>query len=173
MLASTMIYHICKDKGSGLKPNSHDHRLLCSIINNKQLLDDVKHIKNYCHTVVSQCCFKKYKPKRNHFSYDGMVACTFLSILDFNNNTGCSRKGSRLKYSKPLKKWVGVNVYDNETHKWRKEILERVILVVEGKLQLELDNDPHCATSVTKCIAPVLQHDTLEMIDPFSRFANN
>ncbi|KAJ8879020.1 hypothetical protein PR048_019626 [Dryococelus australis] len=66
----------------------------------------------------------KYKSKRNHFSYDGMVA------------------RSKLKYSKPLKKSVGVNVYDNKTHKLCKEILERVILVVKGKLRLELDNDP-------------------------------
>ncbi|KAJ8883154.1 hypothetical protein PR048_014994 [Dryococelus australis] len=54
-----------------LQPNSHDHRLVAF----------------------------KYKSKRNHFSYDGVVARTILSILDFNNNTGRSRKGFKLKYS--------------------------------------------------------------------------
>ncbi|KAJ8885265.1 hypothetical protein PR048_011462 [Dryococelus australis] len=107
-----------------LQPNCHDHRLLCSIINDKQLLHHVKHTK----IIVTP-----YKPKRNHFSYDGMVAHTILSILNFNNNRGRSRK-------------VAVNVYGNKTHKWRKEIFERAILVVKGKLWLELYNDPHCAT---------------------------
>ncbi|KAJ8883155.1 hypothetical protein PR048_014995, partial [Dryococelus australis] len=60
-----------------------------------------------------------------------------------------------------------------KTRKWLKEILEHVILVVEGKLRLELDNDPHCATSVPKCIAPVPRPDSLEMIHHFSRFADN
>lgn len=159
-----------------LQPNSHDHRLLCSVIHDKQFLDDVKHTKNYCHTGQLESFHSvalKYKPKRNHFSYDGMVARTILSILDFNNNIGRSKKGTKLKFSKPLKKWVSVNVYDSKIHKWRKDILERVILVVKGKLRLELENDPHCATSVPKCIAPVPRPNSQEMMHRFSRFANN
>ncbi|KAJ8890395.1 hypothetical protein PR048_009903 [Dryococelus australis] len=133
-LASTMIYRIRKDQGSSFKQ---------TVI--------ITACKNYCHTRKLESFHSialKYKPKRNHFSYDSIVACTILSILDFKNNTRRSRKGSKLKYSKPLKQWVG-----------RKEILECLILVVEGKLQLELDNDPHCATSVPKCIAPVPRPD--------------
>ncbi|KAJ8875107.1 hypothetical protein PR048_022998 [Dryococelus australis] len=117
MLASTMIYRICKDQGSGF--------------NQTVMITGCYHTKNFCHTGKLESFHSvalKYKLKRNHFSYDGMIARTILSFLGFNNNTGRSRKGSKLKYSKPLNKWVGVNVYGNKTHKWRKEILERVIL---------------------------------------------
>ncbi|KAJ8885617.1 hypothetical protein PR048_011815, partial [Dryococelus australis] len=68
-----------------------------------------------------------------------------------------------MKYSKPLKKWVTTNVYDNKTHEWRREIL-RI------ELPLELDNGPYIVTNISTSIDPLLQPESLNDTESDSKF---
>lgn len=59
---------------------------------NKKLLKDIRMLTEYHHTgslEVFHSLILKYAPKRNHFSYQGMVGRTQLAIMDHNLN--CER----------------------------------------------------------------------------------
>ncbi|KAJ8897291.1 hypothetical protein PR048_002637 [Dryococelus australis] len=93
----------------------------CCVVSIVKLVTNLIHKtkRNYCHTRRLKSFHSvvfKYKPKINHFNYDGMVARTILSILDFNHNLGRPQTGRKPKYSKRLKKWVGVNTYKSKRH---------------------------------------------------------
>ncbi|KAJ8876757.1 hypothetical protein PR048_021204 [Dryococelus australis] len=136
----------------------------------KIVRDNIKQTKKYCHTgrlESFQSIALKYKPKRNHFSYDGIVARTILPIIDFNHNLGKPQTGRILKYSKSLKKWVGVNTYRSKRHDWRYEILSIVREVVRDKQSLKLDDDSYRAIDVPRCIATVSRPHSIGEIHPF------
>ena len=93
-------FHKCDhDKLSGcdereitwLKPGSPAHVALEDVVTNKRLLKDLEKLTDFGHTgalEVYHSLLLKYCPKREHFSYKGMIARTRLAALDNNANTG-------------------------------------------------------------------------------------
>ena len=74
-----------------LRPGSPAHEALKEVVFDKNLLKDIQQLTLCCHTgnlEVYHSVQTKYAPKRQHFSYKGMVARTQLTALDHNANTG-------------------------------------------------------------------------------------
>ena len=66
-------------------------RPLKEVVFDKNLLRDIQQLTLNCHTgslEVYHSVQTKYLPKRQHFSYKGMIARTQLAVLDHNANTG-------------------------------------------------------------------------------------
>ena len=81
-----------------LESGSPPHVALEEIVINKKLLNDLEKLTEFHHTGELESyhsVMTKYVPKREHFSYDGMVARTQLAILDHNANVG--RKLAEIK----------------------------------------------------------------------------
>ena len=74
-----------------LKPGTPAHVALEEVVLNTKLLKDLAKLTDFCHTgrlEVYHSMMLKYCSKREHFSYQGMVARTQLAALDNNANTG-------------------------------------------------------------------------------------
>lgn len=74
-----------------LKPGSPAHLALEELVLDPKLLKDLARLTDFCHTSrleVYHSIMLKYCSKREHFSYQGMVARTQLAALGNNANTG-------------------------------------------------------------------------------------
>ena len=74
-----------------LEPGSSAAVALEEVILAPRILNDLARLTAFCHTgglEVYHSMLLKYCPKRQHFSYNGMVARTQLAALDNNHNTG-------------------------------------------------------------------------------------
>lgn len=74
-----------------LKPGTEAYVALEEIVLNERILKDLGKLTDFSHTgglEVYHSLMLKYCPKRQHFSYKGMVARTQLAALDNNRNTG-------------------------------------------------------------------------------------
>ena len=75
-----------------LRVGAPAHDALKEVVWNKSLLKDVAMLAEFIHTGVLEMYHglmaKKYCPKLQHYSYDGMRARTQLAILDHNHNVG-------------------------------------------------------------------------------------
>ncbi|KAK3108750.1 hypothetical protein FSP39_014807 [Pinctada imbricata] len=89
----------------------------------------------------------KYCPKKQHFSYEGMVARTQLAALDHNNGTerdqAVVQKGERageLMYKqvfpKCSKRWVLKPIYVKKNFNFRKDLMSRTVEVRKKKKSL-------------------------------------
>lgn len=77
-----------------LKKGSPSHEALKSVVLDKKLLKDISKLSQFCHTGILEVYHSlllKYCPKRQQFSYKGMIARTQLEALDHNNNVGRSQ----------------------------------------------------------------------------------
>ena len=77
-------------KKNWLSPNSPAHEALKDILFDRTLLSDIERLNEFCHTgqlEVYHSLLTKYCPKRQHFSYHGMIVRTELAIIDHNYNT--------------------------------------------------------------------------------------
>ena len=73
-----------------LTSGSPAYAALQSVILVTRLLKDIAKLSDFCHTGILEVyhsVLTKYCPKRQHFSYRGMVAQTQLAALDHNHNT--------------------------------------------------------------------------------------
>ena len=74
-----------------LKPGTPAYVALEEVVLHPKLLKDLANLTDFCHTgglEVYHSMILKYCPKREHFSYKGMVARTQLAAIDNNHNTG-------------------------------------------------------------------------------------
>ena len=80
----------------------------------------------------------KYAPKRQHFSYNGMVARTQLAALDHNANTGrqqaiVSRGANqgelqyKVVFPKNTKEWVAKPIFEKTINYHLKPILNAIV----------------------------------------------
>ena len=81
------------EKGQRTSPKSEAFEVLQSIVLDPKVLNDLGFLTKFCCTVVLEVyhsLYNKWAPKRQHFSYAGMLARSQLAIMDFN-------QGSNLK----------------------------------------------------------------------------
>ena len=77
-----------------LKKGSPSLVALEEVVTNQKLLKDLAKLTEFHHTGQLKSyhsLMTNYVPKREHFSYNGMVAQTQLTILDHNANTNRSQ----------------------------------------------------------------------------------
>ena len=71
------------------------------VVTNEKLLKDMETFTEFHHTgelKVYHSSMLKYVPKREHFTYRGMLARLQLAALDHNHN--CNRKQATVKVGK-------------------------------------------------------------------------
>lgn len=136
----------------------------------KTLLKDIQQLTCICHTgtlEVYHSVQTKYLPKRQHFSYKGMVACTQLAALDHNANTGraqaTSSKGEsegelryKVVYPKRSKEWIAKPIMEKTT---RDHLYPMLDAIVERKTQDANDRSttltaPHIPPNIANSSRP-------------------
>lgn len=83
---------------SWLHPSSSAHDALQKVVQNKNLMKDLDHVTMFRHTgqlEVYHSLLLKYAPKRQHFSYGGMVCRTQLAAIDHNYHVGRQQATTR------------------------------------------------------------------------------
>ena len=103
-----------------LKKSSFAYAALKEIILNKRLLNDLKYLTDINHTVpleVYRSPYKKYSPKRLHFSYPVMIARAHLAALDFNSRFSLAHRKNKerdlqykYQFSKITQSWVVIKI---------------------------------------------------------------
>ncbi|XP_057317565.1 uncharacterized protein LOC130662674 [Hydractinia symbiolongicarpus] len=111
------------------------------IVNEKQLLNDLKHVADFKHTgqlEVYHSLLNKYCPKRLTFSYAGMVARTQLAVLDHNSGverqqatTSDGRLKFKVSFTKITKEWVAKKVMDPKEKKYQEDLMKEVFDLVQ------------------------------------------
>ena len=128
-----------------LRPGCPAHEALKEVVFDKTLLKDIQQLTCSCHIgtlEVYHSVQTKYLPKRQHFSYKGMVARTQLAALHHSANTGraqaTSSKGEserqlRYKvYQKRSKDWIAKPIMEKTT---RDHLYPMLDAIVERKTQ--------------------------------------
>ena len=126
-----------------LIPDSTAHQALRKILFDKKLSKDMRKLSHGLHTGELESyhsLLTKYVPKRQHFSYKGMMARTQLTILDHNLNIGREHattsggeKRFNTTFSKSTKEWVAKPILEKKDHSWRKEIAAHIIQYRKGE----------------------------------------
>ena len=73
-----------------ISPNSEAFKALQKIVSSKNILNDLTHLTKFCHTGVLEAdhsLYNKWAPKRQHFSYTGMITQSQLAVMDFNEGS--------------------------------------------------------------------------------------
>ena len=124
-----------------LRPGSPAHEALKEVVFDKTLVKDIQQLTLCCHTgslEVYHSVQTKYVPKRQHFSYEGMVARTQLSALDHNANTGrqhaTASKGAnqgelqyKVVFPKHTKEWVAKPILEKTNRDHLRPMLNAII----------------------------------------------
>jgi hypothetical protein len=150
------LYHKCahdalspedRRKKKWLKADSPAHVALKQVVLENRLVMDIKKITRAVHTgglEVFHSLINKYCPKRQHFSYKGMIARTELAVLDHNHNIGraqATTKEGLLRYDvvfpKRTKEWVGKPISEPKSHIWRLYLIKEVLSFHDGKRTAE------------------------------------
>jgi hypothetical protein len=118
-------------------PDSAAHNALKSIVLNKKLLKDLRHLNKFCHIgnlEVYHSLMTKYCQKRHEFDSVQMTARTALAVLDHNHNIGREQKTNsvgepcyRFAFPKTSGKWVAKPLYEDKSYKHVWDILHSVI----------------------------------------------
>ena len=161
-------------KTKWLQAGSAPQIALEEVVLNKKLLKDISKLTEFHHTgnlEVYHSLLLKYAPKRQHFSYKGMVARTQLAVIDHNTNTG-RRQATVTKGNKEGEKRYKV-VFPKGCKKWVvKPVLEKksfasVQLLMEGVSSFDCDKSqqmPKHLGRIPKNIAPIPRPSKDEVI---------
>ncbi|XP_070573895.1 uncharacterized protein [Ptychodera flava] len=124
-----------------LEIGSPAHEALKEVVFDKRLLDAIGRLNQFCHTgslEVFHSLLTKYTPKRQHFSYKGMVARSQLAALD--HNVHCDRnyaivktgeRQGRLQYKivfpKSRNSWVAKPVKEKKTYPYVDDLMSSLV----------------------------------------------
>jgi len=192
---SADIYHKCPHppiprdearKKRWLQPGSAAHDALREVVFDKKLLKDIQLLSLCCHTgnlEVYHSVQTRYIPKRQHFSYKGMVARTQLAALDHNANTGRQQatvtRGAnqgelqyKLVFPKNTKEWVAKPKMEKTSRDYLNPILDAI---VDRKRQKPRDRSATLtAPHIPKNIASKPRPPRADVITKLTtRFSNN
>ena len=168
-----------------LEPGSPAHVALEEVVLQPKLINDLARLTEFCHTgglEVYHSMLLKYCPKREHFSYNGMVARTQLAALDNNYNTERQqaviqegpRSGEaryRKSFPKTHKRWVAKPVKEKKSYAFLSELQLKVLELCEDGMDAA-QIKPLDIVEVPSNIASVPAPDKQEIIQRHrSRFA--
>ena len=152
------------------KPDSDAFKALQSIVLDKNILKDLKHLTKFSHTgkfEVYHALYNKWVPESQHFSHLGMVTRSQLATLDFNAGSDLKRattlKGA-LKYnvafSKVTQIWSAKPIREKKSREFLSRFIDRTLEIIEENKVLELPKLP----DIPKNIAPIPKPDKNEVI---------
>jgi hypothetical protein len=135
-----------------LDPKSAAYEKLKSIVLSKKLLKDIAHLTSFCHTgnlEVFHSVMLKYCPKRQHFSYNGMLARTQLAALDNNHNVGrvaaqtkAGIERFKVDWSKRKKSWFVKGLTAVKSYKYLDDMMEDVLSLKVAESGVAFRNRP-------------------------------
>ncbi|XP_069832627.1 uncharacterized protein [Dendropsophus ebraccatus] len=132
------------------------HNSLKTIVLNKRLQQDLRHVSNFCNSAeleVYHGAVSKYRPKSNRFSVEDLVARTQLAALDHNNNVKRVQTMVRhaTKICDPLftprlcsvgnntrKQWFQRALYEAGNHEFLYAIMRDVLEFASGNRRSDL-----------------------------------
>ena len=161
-------------KTKWLEAGSAAHIALEEVVLNKKLVKDISKLTEFHHTgnlEVYHSLLLKYAPKRQHFSYKGMVARTQLAVIDHNSNTGRKQatvmngnkqgaKRYKVVFPKGRKKWVAKPVLARKSFSFVQNLMEDVFSFKDDKSQ----NMSTMPANIPKNIAPTPRPIKYEVI---------
>ncbi|CAH2293317.1 PREDICTED: uncharacterized protein LOC100485380 [Pelobates cultripes] len=166
-----------QEQTSWLKKNGVAYSKLRSFVTDSKLEKDFPHLVHFCHLgslEVFHSLVLKYRPKRVHFTMDGMVARTQLAVLAHNANIGREQatihkeqEGSghigdlRFKpfFSKRSKNW---NIHEKTTIVHIYPMMADVLRIASGDLQVNWESQ---TGQLPRNIASTPRPSTEEMVD--------
>lgn len=131
------------------------HKSLKTIVLNKKLQHDLRHVSHFCSSAeleVYHGAISKYRPKRDPFFVEDLVARTQLAILDHNNNVKRVQAMVRhaTKVCDPLftsrfsnvgnsarKQWFQRTLYEASNHEFLFDIMREVLEFVSGNRHVD------------------------------------
>ena len=151
------IFHACEHapltdcNTKWLKVGSAAHDALTKVVKDKNLIRDLTHVTMFCHTGemevhVYHSLLLKYVPKRQHFSYEGMVCRTQLAAIDHNYHAG-RQQATNQKTGEPMfnivypkcnkynKKWVAKCMKVPKDCTYREDLMKEVLAMRERNLE--------------------------------------
>lgn len=153
-----------------LKASSEAFKALHKIVSDTKFLQDLEHLTKYSHTgnlEVYHAVINKYAPKRQHFSYRGMICRTQLAALDHNagaNLDQAKTKAGNLRYNlvfpKQSARWTVIPIKDHKNKQYVYEMVQRVIQCCNNNIILTESSIP----SIPKNIASTPRPDKNDKI---------
>lgn len=163
-----------------IKPNTEAFTVLQSIILDPKLLADLQYLTKFSHTGVLEVyhsLFNRWAPKRQHFSYAGMLARNQLAVMDFNEGSNLKQAKTKdgvdqfnVLYSKITKNWTAKPIKEKKDRTYLRNMVLETIQLAREKKTLPLPAIPN----LPKNIASTPKPDKLEVIkNQISRFGNS
>ena len=154
-----------------LREGTPSYKALTDIVNNKHLLADLKYLIKFNHTdelEVYHSLYNKYCPKRQHFSYAGMVARSQLAILDHNSGAqslqATTKKGD-LQYKQSFSRvsgcWVVKKISEKKEKSYISDLFRETIYF---KTHKEICNAHAPDVDIPQNIAPIEKPNKKESI---------
>ena len=167
-----------------LKPGTRPHLALEEVVLNPKLLKDLAKLTDFCYSgkiEVNHSIMLKYASKREHYSYQGMVARTQLAALDNNANTGpgqalkksAKREGEaryKLCFPKASKRWVVKPINKKKSYKFLLDRLSPVISRVEQGNAVSLQPHVHLPRNIASKQSPTKAEATQHHRSRFNRW---
>jgi hypothetical protein len=161
-----------------IKPDSGPFKMLQSIVLNKTLLGDLKHLAQFYHTgslEVYHSLYNKCAPKSQHFSYIGMITRSQLAVLDFNQGSNLeqatTKKGNKrynVNFSKITGTWSSKPINKSKDNVYLHKMIEQTLDCASKGLTIEL---PKIPKNLPENIAKIAKPDKKELIaNQVSRF---
>ena len=107
------------------------------VVKEKSLLNNLKYLTNFNHTItleVYHSLYNKYCAKHFYFSYEGMIACTQLAVLDFNTGASLQQADTKLgelrckqHFSKLAQSWVAKKIISKKDKIYLNNMMDEVV----------------------------------------------
>ena len=179
---STFIPHLTKKQVKAkerLSPKSEAFEALQYIVLDKKVLEDLSCLTKFCLTVVLEIyhsVYNKWAPKRQPFSYLGMLARSQLAIMDFNEESNLEQatteKGEKrynVQFSKITKSWSSKPIKKEKDRSYLHRMVKEIVECVKKKQCPEKPLVP----DLPKNIASIPKPDKTVVIEnQRSRFGN-
>ena len=154
------------------------HNALKEIVWKPKLLKDVLILADFVQTggleVYHGTMAKKYLPKAQHYSYNGMRCRTQLAVIDNNWNAGrnvatteSGEERFKCVYPKFQKKWVAKPIYEEKSYQFVEDLMRDTVLLKQGAINVAPLQTPVLPAN----IAPTPRGNKKEIIEQrMSRF---
>ena len=142
-------------------------------------MNDLAFLTKFCHTGVLEVyhsLYNKWVPKRQHFSYAGMLARSQLPIMDFNQGSNLKQTKTKdeedrfhVLSSKITNTWTAKPIKEEKDHPYLHNMVRETVQLAREKKTLPLSVLP----KLPKNIASTPKPDKKEVIrNQKSRFGN-
>ena len=162
-----------------ISPKSEAFEALQKIVLDAKVLKDLNYLNKFCHTGVLEVyhsLYNKWAPKRQHFSYQGMLARSQLAIMDFNQGSNLeqakTRKGEdkyKVQFSKITKTWSSKPVKKQKDRTFLQDMVKETVKFATEKKYPEKPATPSLPSNIASTPKP----NKVDVIkNQLSRFGN-